>query len=218
MEHSAQLRGTTAVQSACPNPHSSPAETDRSIVWLQLVTLGWMLVECAVSIVAASRANSVALLAFGSDSLVELLSASVVLLQFTRFFRIKRETAARLAGNLLFILAAVVGLTALAAMIGKVKPERSFLGISITAAALLIMPALAWLKRRKAAETKDRALAADAVQSATCAYLAAITLIALVLQVFFPLRWLDSLAALCALPVLIVEGRRARSGESCSCC
>ena len=174
--------------------------------------------ECAGAIFAASRSHSVALLAFGSDSLVELFSATIVLFQFTSVFRISRERAARMAGGLLFVLAAVVGLIALVAMVGKVKAERSLLGISITAGALLIMPMLAWLKRKKAIKTGDRALAADAVQSATCAYLAAITLAALCLQAFFPLRWLDPVAAFCAIPILIVEGLRAFRGETCGCC
>jgi divalent metal cation (Fe/Co/Zn/Cd) transporter len=214
MEQLTHLRRDTVAQSARP----TPANADRSVMWLQSITLGWMLVECAGAIFASSRAHSVALLAFGSDSLVELFSATIVLFQFTRIFRISRERAARMAGDLLFVLAGVVGLIALAAMAGQVKAERSLLGISITAGALVLMPILAWLKRRKAIETGDRALAADAVQSATCAYLAAITLAALCLQVFFPLRWLDPLAALCAIPILIVEGRRARMGESCGCC
>jgi Co/Zn/Cd efflux system component len=95
-----------------------PAKTERAVMWLQAITLGWMLVECAGSIFAASRAHSVALLAFGSDSLVELFSATVVVLQFTRIFRISREKAARIAGSLLFVLAGVVGLIALASMAG----------------------------------------------------------------------------------------------------
>src|SRR5260370_10079848 len=122
-----------------------------------------------------------------------------------------------MAGGLLFVLAGVVALIALAAMAGNVKAEPSLLGISITAGALLLMPILAWLKRRKAIETGDRALAADAVQSATCAYLAAITLAALCLQVIFPLWWVDPLAALSAIPILILEGRRTRMGASCGC-
>jgi divalent metal cation (Fe/Co/Zn/Cd) transporter len=214
MEQLTDLRRDTVAQSTCP----VPAKADQTVMRLQSITLGWMLVECAGAIFASSRAHSVALLAFGSDSLVEVFSATIVLFQFTSIFRISRERAARMAGGLLFVLAGVVGLIALVAMVGKVKAERSLLGILITAGALLIMPMLAWLKRRKAIETGDRALAADAVQSATCAYLAAITLAALCLQAFFPLRWLDPVAALCAIPILIVEGRRAFRGESCGCC
>jgi divalent metal cation (Fe/Co/Zn/Cd) transporter len=214
MEQLTQLRRDAVAPSTCP----MPAKANRSVMWLQSITIGWMLVECAGAIFAAARAHSVALLAFGSDSLVELFSATIVLLQFTRIFHISLERAARMAGGLLFVLAGVVGLIAFVALAGRVKAERSLLGISITVGALLIMPILARLKRRKAIETGDRALAADAVQSAACAYLAALTLAALCLQAFFPLRWLDPIAALCAIPFLIVEGRRAFRDESCSCC
>jgi len=200
-----------------PTSCSTYTKADRHVRWLQGITLGWMLVECAGAILAASRAHSVALLAFGSDSLVELLSATIVLLQFTRGFRISPKKAARVAGNLLFVLAGVVGLAAVAALAGRVNAERSLLGISITVAALVIMPVLAWLKRRQARVTGDRALAADAVQSATCAYLAAITLAALCVQAFLPLWWLDPAAALCAIPILAVEGMRARKGDGCCC-
>ena len=90
--------------------------------------------------------------------------------------------------------------------------------LCITVGALLVMPILARLKRRKAIETRDLALAADAVQSATCAYLGVLTVAGLGLQAFFPLRWVDPVAVLCAIPFLIVEGWRAFRGESCGCC
>jgi divalent metal cation (Fe/Co/Zn/Cd) transporter len=80
------------------------------------------------------------------------------------------------------------------------------------------MPMLAWAKRKAAQRTNNRALAADAVQSATCAYLAAITLIGLAINAIWHIHWVDSAAALLALPILIVEGRRALRGESCGCC
>jgi divalent metal cation (Fe/Co/Zn/Cd) transporter len=214
MKELTQIRTETLTHRSSP----TSAKVDRRVMWLQFITLGWMLVECAGSIVAASRAHSVALLAFGSDSLVELFSATIVLFQFIRLFRISRERAARTAGILLFVLAGVVGSIALVAVAGKVTAERSLLGIAITAGALVFMPILAWLKRKKAIETGDRALAADAVQSATCAYLAAMTLAALCLQSFFPMWWLDPLAAFCAIPILIAEGRHAQRGETCGCC
>jgi divalent metal cation (Fe/Co/Zn/Cd) transporter len=81
-----------------------------------------------------------------------------------------------------------------------------------------MMPVLAWLKRRLAWQRGDRAMAADAVQSATCAYLAAITLAGLAVNSVWHLAWMDSAAALVAVPVIVVEGRRAMRGESCGCC
>jgi divalent metal cation (Fe/Co/Zn/Cd) transporter len=176
-----------------------------------------MLVECAVSLYGAATAHSSALLAFGSDSLVELLSAFIVMLTFSSV-RLTKERASYWAGILLFVLAGVVGLTAAVSLVRGVVPETSRAGIGITAVALVVMPILAWLKRRTARATNDRALAADAIQSATCAYLAAFTLIGLVVNAVFHIRWVDSVAALAALPILIIEGRRAVQGDACGCC
>ena len=167
---------------------------------------------------AAVQAHSVVLLAFGSDSFVELLSASVVLLQFSRNCRISKARAAYLAGSLLFVLAALVTAVAGTALYLGVQPQASVLGIIVTVGALVIMPILAFLKQKNAQETNDRALAADSTQSATCAYLAAITLCSLFATMLFGIRWLDSVAALCAVPVLIVEGKRAFRGGTCGCC
>ncbi|MGH9771597.1 MAG: cation transporter [Candidatus Acidiferrales bacterium] len=97
-------------------------------------------------------------------------------------------------------------------------PATSGLGIGITAAALIAMPVLAWLKRREADRSKNIALRADAVQSATCAYLAGITLVGLVFNAAFGIAWFDSLAALFAVPLLVKEATAAWRGESCGCC
>jgi divalent metal cation (Fe/Co/Zn/Cd) transporter len=142
----------------------------------------------------------------------------VVLLQFTPKFHLSKAAAARLAGILLFVLAAVVAGVAAVALYNGRTPESSRLGIAITAAALVLMPVLAMLKRKKARETNNRALAADSAQSATCAYLAAMTLCSLIATRWFNVHWIDSVAALCAVPVLIIEGRRALRGEVCGCC
>ena len=170
------------------------------------------------SLYSARKASSPALLAFGSDSFVELLSAAVVLLQFIPKYAISKTRAARVAGILLFVLAAVVGITAAASLVLKLQPETSLSGMLITAIALIAMPVLAARKRAVARRTNNRALAADAVQSATCAYLAAITLAGLGINAVFHLPWVDSIAAFGAIPVLVVEGRRALKGESCGCC
>ena len=80
------------------------------------------------------------------------------------------------------------------------------------------MPVLARLKRDEAARAGNKALRADAVQSATCAYHAALTLTGLLLRSLFGFQWLDQGAPLVAVPILIVEARRARRGHVCSCC
>ena len=177
-----------------------------------------MLVECGVSLYAAALAHSPAMLAFGSDSLIELFSAAVVILQLLPHFPLSQARANRAAGLLLFALAGIVAAISIAALVVGARPETSRLGLAITAAALVAMPALAWLKNREALRANNPALRADAVQSATCAYLAGITFAGLAVNAGFGIAWFDSLAALFAAPLLLQEGRKAWRGESCGCC
>ena len=197
---------------------SRSEEHDDALQKLQLVTIAWMIIECAVSLVEAKSARSPSLLAFGSDSLVELLSATVVLLQVQSRFLLKRSSASRIAGVLLFVLAGIVTFISIFGLTYGLKPKTSLVGMGIAAAALIVMPVLAWRKRRLARLRNDRALAADAVQSATCAYLAGLTLIGLAANAWLHFRWIDPVAGLIAVPILIIEGREAMRGETCGCC
>jgi divalent metal cation (Fe/Co/Zn/Cd) transporter len=188
------------------------------VINLQLITIGWMLMECGVALVSAWKAHSPALLAFGADSFVELLSAAVVALQFTPWFRFRPSVAAQVAGVLLAVLAVVVAWISTAALVTGHQPEASPSGIAITVAALATMPVLSRAKRKAARLTGDRALAADAIQSATCAYLAATTLTGLIFNAVFQIWWIDPMAALLAIPILGIEAKKAIRGEVCGCC
>jgi divalent metal cation (Fe/Co/Zn/Cd) transporter len=110
-----------------------------------------------------------------------------------------------------------VTVVSIAVLSYRVPKQTSLLGMAITALALVAMPLLAWLKRRQARALNNRALAADATQSATCAYFAAVTLAGLVAFALWRVAWVDTVAALAAVPILVVEGRRAWRGESCGC-
>ena len=190
-------------------------EISRQIVRLQVVTLIWMVVECALALFSAWRARSPVLLAFGADSLIELLSALVVLLQFVPRLALSTARAARLAGILLFLLAAVITMSSAFALWQQVRPDTSWIGMGVTLAALAVMPPLSAAKRRAGKAARNAALTADAVQSATCAYLAGITLAGLVLNAVFHIRWIDPAAALVAVPVICLEGKKALEGEKC---
>jgi divalent metal cation (Fe/Co/Zn/Cd) transporter len=196
----------------------APMRPSVTVFWLQGITLAWMLAECGLSLYAAAAARSPAMLAFGSDSFVELLSAGVVLLQFLPRVSISERNAGRAAGVLLYALALVVCIAAILSLALRLNPKPTRLGIGITLAALIVMPVLAGLKRREARRSNNSALAADAVQSATCAYLAVITLAGLAINALFHIAWFDSIAALVAIPLLLKEGRAAWQGKACDCC
>jgi len=132
-----------------------PTDAARRIHRVQAITIFWMSTEAAVSLFAAWRARSAALLAFGGDSAIELASAVVVLWRFrTNAAQEHAERrAARIAGVLLFALAACVLATSVVALLGYSEPKPTFLGIAILIAAAAFMPLLAREKRRLSAET-----------------------------------------------------------------
>ena len=194
---------------------ATSGELSHQIVRLQVFTLIWMVVECALALFSAWCAHSLVLLAFGADSLIELLSALVVLLQFLPRFAVSTARATRLAGILLFMLAAVITMSSILALWRQVRPDTSRIGIGVTLAALAVMPLLSSAKRRAGKTARNAALTADAVQSATCAYLAGITLAGLVLNAVLHIGWIDPAAALVAVPVICLEGKKALQGEKC---
>jgi len=192
----------------------------RQIRRVQALTIVWMSVEAAVSLVAAWAAHSPALLAFGGDSAIELLSAAVVLWAFTHRVNIhnKEKRAARVAGILLFVLAGYVTVISTMALLGYSEPEPSYAGIVILIAAAAIMPWLAKQKRKLSATTGSAALRADAAQSDLCAYLSAIALIGLSVNAILHVSWADPVAALAVTPLILWEGKEAVRGKSCNCC
>lgn len=201
-------------------PQISTTDVIRRIQRMQAVTIAWMSVEALVSLFAAWRARSPALLAFGGDSAIELLSAVVVLWRFrvSDAHEDAERRAARVAGALLFALAAFVAVTSVASLLGYCEPQPTFLGMAILVAAAAVMPWLAKEKRRLSGVTSSAALRADAAQSALCAYLSLIALVGLAINAIWQIEWADPVAALAVLPLIVWEGREAMRGKTCGCC
>ena len=189
----------------------APPDAIRRIQRVQTVTIAWMSVEAVVSLFAAWRARSPALLAFGGDSAIELFSAVVVLWRFraSDAHEDAERRAARVAGALLFALAAYVAITSVTSLLGYSEPKPTLLGIAILVAAAAVMPWLAKEKRRLSGATGSAALRADAAQSALCAYLSLIALAGLAINAIWRVKWADPIAAL----VLAAPHRLGGSGS-----
>jgi divalent metal cation (Fe/Co/Zn/Cd) transporter len=195
-------------------------DTIRHIRRIQTITICWMIVEATASLAAAWMARSPALLAFGGDSAIELLSAILVLWRFRAHAEQEQSEnlAARVAGVLLFMLAAYVGVASVMTLSGHSEPKTTYLGIAILIAAAAIMPWLAKEKRRLSAITGSAALRADAAESALCGYLSLVALVGLGSNAIWHLRWADPIAALVIVPLILWEGWEAARGKSCGCC
>ena len=181
---------------------------------MEIFTISWMTIEASVAIVAGVTAGSVALLAFGIDSVIEFVAALVVLQAFRaeqagRASVDPEQRALRVIGVTFFLLAAYIVADGGYTLITASKPDSSAAGVAVSAAALLVMPALGALKRRTGNALGSRMLVADAAESLFCAYLSGMVLIGLLLNGIFGWWWADPAAALAVVPLVINEGKGA---------
>jgi divalent metal cation (Fe/Co/Zn/Cd) transporter len=204
------------VSIAEPHSHADTLNRIRAIQWF---TIFWMFVELIVSGISAWRAQSPALLAFGGDSGIELLSACVVLWHFrSPSTRDQTEkTSAQIAAGLLFLLAAFVLVASVGSLMGHIETRPSRLGIGLLLTASVVMPWLARQKRRLSGATASASLRADAAQSALCGYMAWIALAGLILNAIWSIGWADPVAALVLTPLILREGWETAKGKPCSC-
>lgn len=195
-----------------PAPH-------RQAIRLEQFSVAWMLVEAAVAVTAGLIARSLALTSFGFDSVIELVSAILVLrrLQAGRADGQPDEPSERRVLRIIavtfYLLAAYVLVSSAVNLATAAHPERSPAGIGLTLASLLVMPVLGWRKRRVGALLGNPLVVADAAETLLCATLAASTLLGLVLFAAFGWWWADPVAALAVAWFAIREGREAWHGE-----
>jgi len=188
----------------------------QAIKRIQWLTVAWMSVEVSVALIAAVRAHSVAMAAFGGDSTIELLSAATVLWRFRSSRKGTEATATKIAGWLLIALLIYIAIDSLYTLIAaEVKPRPSYVGIVLLVAAAFVMPWLARRKRRLAVTSNSPSLRADAAQSSICGYMAWIALAGLLLNAFGHFAWADPVAALALLPIVAKEAKEALEGQAC---
>ena len=185
----------------------------RMLSWL---SLGWMTIEGAVGIIAALSAGSVALLAFGIDSAIEAAAALIVIWRFTGQ-RLASETAERraqiLTATSFFLLAAYVAQDAVRALISGERVSTSWVGIGLSGASIVLMPALGRAKQRIGRQLQSAATAGEGMQNLLCAYMAAGVLAGLLANVTVHARWLDPLVALGIAALAVHEGIEAWGGR-----
>lgn len=205
---------------SCACTNSKRAEDTQHARKLEYLTIGWNLIEAGVAIGAGIIAGSIALVGFGVDTLIEVLSAFVILWRLLSLHHDERREriALKLVGVSFMLLAAYVGYEAVSSLVLKEPPDTSLVGIALAVAALFIMPLLARAKRRAAIRLNSAALSADSRQSTLCAYLSAILLGGLAMNAAFGWWWADPVAALVMLPIIMKEGLEAMRGEVCTDC
>ena len=193
------------------------AQLQRRIRWVVAITISYNVIEAIVALSAGAVASSTALIAFGLDSIVEVLSAAAVAWQFSaRDPESREKVALRVIAFSFFALAAYVIVDSALSLFGGVEADHSPVGIVLAAISLVIMPGLSWFERRTGRELGSASAIADSKQTLLCAYLSAALLVGLLLNSLLGWAWADSLAALVIAGWAIKEGIEAWRGDACA--
>jgi divalent metal cation (Fe/Co/Zn/Cd) transporter len=197
----------------------------RTGVRLEVITIAWMAAEAVLAIGAGIAAGSVLLTAFGFDSVIELLSGVTLLWRLSseargsaaRTLESIERRATVISAALLVLLCAYLVVVGLTGIVTRLHPAGSWLGVAVSAAAVLAMPLLAWRKSRANVVIRSASLRADVAETITCAYMAAATLAGAGLNLLFGLWWTEYVAALALLVFIVIETKEAlqaaRGGE-----
>ncbi len=201
-----------------PAPVAQRPRLERQALLLAYATVAYNAVEALVALLAGTQASSFALISFGGDSIVECLSALMIVWQFRSQVPEARERQAlRGIAVAFFVLAAYVTVDALRGLLTGAEPDASPVGIALAAASLVVMPTLVWAKRRVARALGSASVAADSVQTLLCTYLSGVLLLGLLANALLGWSWADPLAALVVAGVAVREGREAWRGDDCDC-
>lgn len=208
--------------SAPAQPGARP-ETGRTAVLHRRVrlvvaaTITYNVIEAAVALSAGAAASSSALIGFGLDSVVEVLSAAAIAWQFSggHSHADREHVALRVVAYSFFALAAFVCLDAVRALAGAERAEHSTVGIVLAAVSLSVMPGLSWFERRTGRELGSASVVADSKQTLLCAGLSAVLLVGLVANSALGWWWADPVAAIVIALVAVREGREALRGDVC---
>lgn len=204
-----------------PVPLDRPALVRRS-QRLNYATMLYNSLEGILAVTAGLLAGSIALVGFGVDSFIELTAGAAALWRLhADVHPIQRERAEfltlRLIGLSFLALASYIGVDAGQALLAQTAPERSWVGVILACASLIVMPILARAKGSIAIQLRSGALAAEAKQTMICTYLSAILLGGLLLNALLGWWWADPVAALAMIPFIAWEGVEGLRGRSACC-
>jgi divalent metal cation (Fe/Co/Zn/Cd) transporter len=202
------------------------ASAARRGVLLEAASVAWMVVEAILAIGAGIAARSVLLTAFGFDSVIEFLSASLLLWRLssearevnTARLELVEVRATKVSAALLVALCLYVATTSAAGLVAYVEPDASLLGLSVAIAAVVVMPTLALGKRATNRVLESAALKADITETTVCAYMAATVVLGIGVNRLAGWWWAEYVAAVLLLFWLVRETREAveaaRAGRS----
>jgi len=187
-------------------------DTDRLLrrgIRLEWATTAWNLMEVFVTVSLGIASKSLALVAFGMDSMIEVFASSVVIWHLLKGgdpAPHRTRLALRLIAAAFFLLGAFLLVASVRSLVLGATPDESPLGIAYLAITAVVMFGLAIVKRRTALALESGPLEAEAGMTFLDGCLCLCILTALAVNVAFGWSWADGVAALIIAVFAVREG------------
>ena len=182
----------------------------RSAIHASWASICWSVVAGVAAITIGLAANTLSLLAYGLDGLVDSIASGVILLDLRVEIRgghpPAHRRAERTVGLALLLIGAFVSVESVRGLRSGNGPDPSSFGIAIALASMVVLPPLAVWKIRLGRRLKSTALQGDALLTGAGSALAAFTLTGMLLDRKLGWWWADPAAALVIGVFLIVVG------------
>ena len=186
---------------------------------LLAITILYNVVEGVIALWSGIAAASIALVAFGADSYIEVAAASLVLwrlgIEDQEYAEAAEQRIIRFIGWTFIVLSAAVAFRSVWALAEQASAEESLVGIGLALVSVIFMPLIAVWKLRIAAIGNLQSIAIEAKETIACSYLSLTLLIGLVANAALGWWWLDAVTALLLVPWLVREGLEGIRGEEC---
>jgi len=183
----------------------------RRALRLEYATIAWNLGEAVLTIGLGVAAGSLALIGFGTDSIIEVFASSVVVWHVLPGHQIdhpeRTRLALRLVATAFYLLALVLAVVAVRDLVTGRRAGESPIGIAYLAVTAAVMFGLAVAKRRTAEALGSAPLRSEASMTFLDGILSTLTLTGLALNAVLGWWWADPTAALLVAIAAANEGR-----------
>ena len=180
---------------------------------LEYFTVGYNILEAIASIYFGSIANSIALVGFGLDSIIESLSGFILIWRLRKHEKVSKDEESQIERKSLryvaftfIILGFYVFPESARKLIFVEISEPSLYGMVIAILSIIIMPALSLMKRDIGKKLSSKALIADSEETLVCAFLSISLLIGLMANYFFGFWQADPIVGFIIAIFLLREG------------
>jgi len=183
---------------------------------LSMFTIFYNAVEGLVSIYLGYQDETLALMGFGVDSFIEILSGLGIAIMIIRINKHQKSeqsnferTALRITGIAFYLLSIGLFVGIILNLINQHKPETTFWGVVISLISILVMTWLTYAKKKVGKKLNSEPILADANCTKVCVYMSVVLLVSSLIYELTGFAYADVIGSAGLIYFSVSEGKEA---------